>query len=105
MREKRVKVRENLAIIGYVERTKAIVDDVASASVTSVSRFSFFEKKIYIYKKSRDRLVSVVLPRLRHRLFVSTQEEKKKKKISGQAHAHTHKIYAHVHKLVIVILC
>jgi len=32
-----------------------------------------------------------VLPRLRHRLFVSTQEEKKKKKkISGQAHAHTH---------------
>ncbi len=48
MREKRVKVRENLAIIGYVERTKAIVDDVASASVTSVSRFSFFEKNIYI---------------------------------------------------------
>lgn len=43
--EKRVKVRENLAIIGCVERTKAIVVDVALTSITSVSRFSFFEKK------------------------------------------------------------
>jgi len=52
--EKRVEVRkkegENLGIIGYVERTKATVDNVASASAISISRFSFFEKrKIYIY--------------------------------------------------------
>jgi hypothetical protein len=47
-RKKRVEVRENLGIIGCVERTKATVDNVASSSATSISRFSFFEKYIYI---------------------------------------------------------
>ena len=103
-RGKRVKVRENLAIIGCVERTKAIVVDVALASITSVSRFSFFEKKNIYIKVATDWSLLCCHDCVIVSLFQSERKKKKKEKISGQTRAHTHTIYTHVHKLVIIII-
>jgi hypothetical protein len=111
--EKRVEVRkkegENLGIIGCVERTKATVDNVASASAISISRFSFFEKrKIYIYIKSRDRLVSFLCCQDCVIVFLLQSEKKKEEEeeenLRTSARKHIHKIHAHVHKLVIIII-
>jgi hypothetical protein len=91
-------VGKNLAIVGCVKRTKATVDDVASASATSISRF-LFTKNIYIKKESRDRLVSFVLPRLRHRLSLSKREKEgeEEEEENLRTSAHTHTKYTHTY--------
>jgi len=89
-------VGKNLAIVGCVKRTKATVDDVASASATSISRF-LFTKNIYIKKESRDRLVSFVLPRLRHRLSLSKREKEGEEEENLRTSAHTHTKYTHTY--------